>query len=143
MKSINRRGFIGSGLMSLIAVPSIVEASSTLPRHTRNETIAVSCDGEHWFEAIITPDDLANANVNAQGGRELSMEVPDSGDLTYQYVKSSAQVLGAFVGIAHLPTDFVCELIVFIIIVVVAGIIYYYLVKMCKSKLGDPPKNGS
>jgi hypothetical protein len=147
---MNRRNFIENAVMvtvGTVACGSIVKAGENVRAnvkkqvHTQNETITVS-DGVNAYTANITPDDLANANMNAQGQRELSMEVPDS-DLPYQLVSSSVPVLGVWTGVGHLPTDFMCVVIVVIIAIIVLGIIYYYLVKMCKLIPKDPPKDGS
>lgn len=141
----SRRNFIGKGVLAALAgtVALNSKAGSAVLHHTQNESFSISPDGKNWLTITLTPDDLAQSTVNAQGQRELVMhtEVPD-GDWSAIRVKSSGDVVGVFTGIGKPPNEFICMLIVVVIVIVVAGIITYQLIEVCRKYLGPdgPPK---
>lgn len=135
----SRRNFIGKSVLAAMAGAAAFDlrASSTVLHSNGNHTISVSPDGEHWFESIVTPDDLAQATLNSGGQRELIMhtEVPD-GDWSKIQVQSSGEIVGVFTGIGKPPSEIVCMVILVVIAVVVLGVIIYQMVEVCRKYLG-------
>jgi hypothetical protein len=134
---MNRRSFIGNGIMAALAGPAALSiGASEQGAQSGQHYISVTVDGKHWFTDAITDEELASAAYNpATGQTELirSMEIPGCEYPNAQFA-SDGEIVGIYDG-RHSGSLIGCVEIIVICIVIVAGIMIWQLVKLCQHVL--------